>query len=50
MSSTSRRLSRISNWIGFIVFADWAVLTLSKMPAVGIMLAPTFLFDLAVAI
>jgi len=50
MSSASRRLSRISNWIGFIVFAVWATLTLSKMPAVGIMLAPTFLFELAVAI
>jgi protein-S-isoprenylcysteine O-methyltransferase Ste14 len=50
MSSTSRRLSRISNWIGFIVFAVWAALTLSKMPAVGIMMAPTFLFELAVAI
>jgi protein-S-isoprenylcysteine O-methyltransferase Ste14 len=50
MSTASRRLSRISNWIGFIVFAVWATLTLSKMPAVGIMLAPTFLFELAVAI
>jgi protein-S-isoprenylcysteine O-methyltransferase Ste14 len=50
MSSVSRGLSRISNWIGFIVFAVWAVVTLSKMPAVGIFLAPTFLFELAVAI
>jgi protein-S-isoprenylcysteine O-methyltransferase Ste14 len=50
MSSASRRISRISNWIGFIVFAVWAALTVSKMPAVGIMLAPTFLFELAVAI
>ena len=50
MSFVSRRLSRISNWIGFIVFAVWAALTLSKMPAAGIMLAPTFLFELAVAI
>lgn len=32
------------------MFAVWATLTLSKMPAVGIMLAPTFLFELAVAI
>ena len=32
------------------MFAVWATLTLSKMPAVGIMLAPTFLFELGVAI
>ena len=50
MSSVSRRLSRISNWIGFIVFAVWAAVTLSKMPAVGMFMAPTFLFELAVAI
>jgi protein-S-isoprenylcysteine O-methyltransferase Ste14 len=36
--------------MGFIVFAVWAAVTLSKMPAVGIMLAPTFLFELTVAI
>lgn len=50
MPITPTRFSRITNWIGFIIFAVWAVLTLSKMPAVGIMLAPTFLFELAVAI
>ena len=32
------------------MFAVWAAVTLSKMPAVGIMLAPTFLMELAVAI
>jgi protein-S-isoprenylcysteine O-methyltransferase Ste14 len=30
--------------------AKWAALTLSKMPAAGLMLAPTFLLELAVAI
>src|SRR5262245_60229208 len=50
MTSTPRQLSRLTNVIGFIVFAVWAAVTLSKMPAVGIMLAPTFLLELAVAI
>jgi protein-S-isoprenylcysteine O-methyltransferase Ste14 len=50
MTNAPRRFSRITNWIGFIVFAVWAAVTLSKMPAAGIMLAPTFLMELAVAI
>ena len=50
MTSNPRHLSRLTNGIGFVVFAVWAALTLSKMPAVGIMLAPTFLMELAVAI
>jgi protein-S-isoprenylcysteine O-methyltransferase Ste14 len=50
MTSAPRPLSRITNRIGFTVFAVWAAVTLSKMPAVGIMLAPTFLMELAVAI
>ena len=50
MTSAPRYLSRITNGIGFTVFAVWAVVTLSKMPAVGLMLAPTFLMELAVAI
>jgi protein-S-isoprenylcysteine O-methyltransferase Ste14 len=50
MTSAPLRFSRITNWIGFIVFAVWAAVTLSKMPAVGILLAPTLLMELAVAI
>ena len=50
MTSAPGRFSRLANWVGFIVFAVWALVTLSKMPAAGIMLAPTFLFELAVAI
>jgi len=50
MTSAPRTLSRITNWIGFTVFGVWAAVTLSKMPAVGIMLAPPFLMELAVAI
>jgi protein-S-isoprenylcysteine O-methyltransferase Ste14 len=50
MTDASLRFSRLTNWVGFIVFAVWAAVTLSKMPAVGIMLAPTFLLELAVAI
>jgi protein-S-isoprenylcysteine O-methyltransferase Ste14 len=50
MTSTPRQLSRLTNVIGFIVFAVWAAVTLSKMPAAGIMLAPTFLMELAVAV
>jgi protein-S-isoprenylcysteine O-methyltransferase Ste14 len=50
MTIAPRNLSRLTNGIGFTVFAVWAALTLSKMPAVGIMLAPTFLMELAVAI
>lgn len=50
MTSAPRHFSRITNGIGFTVFAVWAAVTLSKMPAVGIMLAPTFLMEVAVAI
>jgi protein-S-isoprenylcysteine O-methyltransferase Ste14 len=50
MSIAPRHISRITNGIGFIVFAVWAAVTLSKMPAVGFMLAPTFLMEAAVAI
>ena len=46
----SPRFTRITNPIGFMVFAVWAALTLSKMPAVGIFLAPTLLMEIAVAI
>lgn len=50
MTSASPHLKRLTNWVGFVVFAAWAVHTLSKMPAAGIMLAPTLLMELAVAI
>jgi protein-S-isoprenylcysteine O-methyltransferase Ste14 len=50
MTIAPRHISRITNAIGFIVFAVWAAVTLSKMPAAGILLAPTFLMELAVAI
>ncbi len=50
MTIAPRRLSRLTNGIGFTVFAVWAAVTLSKMPAVGVMLAPTFLMEVAVAI
>jgi protein-S-isoprenylcysteine O-methyltransferase Ste14 len=50
MTNAPRRLSRLTNGIGFTVFAVWAALTLSKMPAVGIFLLPTFLMEVAVAI
>jgi protein-S-isoprenylcysteine O-methyltransferase Ste14 len=50
MTIAPRHISRITNAIGFIVFAVWAAVTLSKMPAAGILLAPTFLMELAVAL
>ena len=50
MTSTSARVSRISNWVGFTFFAVWTAMTLSKIPAAGIMLAPTLLFELSVAV
>jgi protein-S-isoprenylcysteine O-methyltransferase Ste14 len=50
MTIAPRHLSRLTNGIGFTVFAVWAAVTLSKMPAVGFMLAPSFLMELAVAI
>jgi protein-S-isoprenylcysteine O-methyltransferase Ste14 len=50
MTIAPRSYSRLTNGIGFTVFAVWAALTLSKMPAVGIFLLPTFLMEVAVAI
>jgi protein-S-isoprenylcysteine O-methyltransferase Ste14 len=44
------RASRISDWLGFAIFATWTAVTLSKMPAAGIMLAPSLLFEAAVAV
>jgi protein-S-isoprenylcysteine O-methyltransferase Ste14 len=42
--------SRISDWVGFICFGSFAVITLSKMPAVGIFLIPAIAFEFFVAI
>jgi hypothetical protein len=42
MTSDPRRFSRITNGIGFTVFAVWAAVTLSKIPAVGIALREAF--------
>jgi protein-S-isoprenylcysteine O-methyltransferase Ste14 len=50
MTSASPHLKRLANWVGFLVFGAWACQTLSKMPAVGILMAPTFLMELGVAI
>ena len=50
MTSAPLRFKHVANWVGFVVFVTWAAFTLSKMPAAGIMLAPTFLMELAVAI
>jgi protein-S-isoprenylcysteine O-methyltransferase Ste14 len=50
MTTTSARARRISDWIGFIVFGAWAIVTFSKMPAVGIFVAPTIIFELLVAL
>ena len=50
MTIAPRNYSRLANGIGFTLFAVWAAVTLSKMPAVGIMLAPTFLMEVAIAI
>jgi protein-S-isoprenylcysteine O-methyltransferase Ste14 len=50
MTSASLHLKHITNWVGFVFFGVWACLTLSKMPAAGIMLAPTFLMEIAAAI
>ena len=50
MTTTPARARRLSDWIGFIVFGVWACVTFSKMPAVGIFVAPTLLFELCVAL
>jgi protein-S-isoprenylcysteine O-methyltransferase Ste14 len=50
MTSASLHLKHLTNWVGFVFFGVWACLTLSKMPAAGIMLAPTFLMEIAAAI
>jgi protein-S-isoprenylcysteine O-methyltransferase Ste14 len=50
MTTTPARFKRLTNWIGFLVFGVWACVTLSKMPAVGLFLAPTLLFEICVAI
>jgi protein-S-isoprenylcysteine O-methyltransferase Ste14 len=50
MTSASLRFSRVSDWLGFTIYAAWTAVTLSKMPAAGIMLAPTLLFELSIAV
>jgi protein-S-isoprenylcysteine O-methyltransferase Ste14 len=43
------RSRHICDWLGFTIFSLWAAVTLSKMPAVGLFLLPSFLFEIAVA-
>ena len=50
MTKAFARSRRISDWVGFIVFGVWACVTVSKMPAVGIFLIPTLLFEVFVAV
>jgi protein-S-isoprenylcysteine O-methyltransferase Ste14 len=50
MTTASARLHRLTNWIGFLLFAGWACMTLSKMPAAGLFMAPTLLFEICVAV
>lgn len=50
MTTVPARARRLSDWIGFIVFFVWACVTFSKMPAVGIFVAPTLIFELCVAL
>jgi protein-S-isoprenylcysteine O-methyltransferase Ste14 len=50
MTNPPIRVSRVSDWLGFSIFAACTAVTLSKMPAAGIMLAPTLLFELCVAV
>ena len=50
MVAGSARSSRVSNWVGFICFGTFALTTLSKMPAVGILLIPTLAFEFFVAV
>jgi hypothetical protein len=50
MADSGTRSSRISDWVGFTCFGFFAVITLSKMPAVGILLIPAIAFEFFVAI
>ena len=50
MADSATRSSRVSDWVGFICFGAFAIITLSKMPAVGIFLLPAIAFDFFVAI
>jgi protein-S-isoprenylcysteine O-methyltransferase Ste14 len=40
----------VTDWIGFSSFGIFAIITLSKMPAVGVLLLPTFAFEFFIAI
>lgn len=44
------RTSCLSDWVGFICFGTLALVTLSKMPAVGILLIPTLALESFVAV
>jgi protein-S-isoprenylcysteine O-methyltransferase Ste14 len=50
MTTASNRFHRLANWAGFLLFAGYACVTLSKMPAAGVFMAPTVLFEFCVAI
>lgn len=50
MITASARVHRLTNWIGFLLFAGWAGVTLSKMSAASLFIAPTLLFEICVAI
>jgi len=50
MAGGNSRSSRVSDWVGFICFGTFALITLSKMPAVGILLVPTLAFESFVAV
>jgi len=49
MTSSPVHFHRIADWAGFAIFGVWAGLTVSNMPAGGILLAPAFLFEVFVA-
>jgi protein-S-isoprenylcysteine O-methyltransferase Ste14 len=52
MTAFSHRVRQASatDWIGFSLFGILAIITLSKMPAAGILLLPTFAVEFVVAI
>lgn len=50
MVGDNPRSSCVSNWVGFICFGALALITLSKMPAVGILLIPTLALESLVAV
>jgi protein-S-isoprenylcysteine O-methyltransferase Ste14 len=50
MTSGNARSRCVSDWVGFICFVTFALITLSKMPAVGILLLPTLAFEFFVAV